>query len=232
MNGEEPDLDRLEERLGFKFRDRALVRRALSHRSFVHEHGDTTDSNETLEFLGDALLGFLVAEMIASRPGLKDEGEMSKAKSRLVSEDVLAELARNLGLGSFILLSRGEEKTGGRSKPSLLADTLEAVLAATYLDRGMDGARDLVRREMAELVERLCQPGVTEDPKSALQELCHQRSLPQPRYRLCDTQGPDHRPLFVVECQVGEEIRTRGTGPSKKDAERAAARDALAELGA
>lgn len=227
MDDPKPIAAALEARLGIQFNDRELLVRALTHRSFAHEAGDRHVANETMEFLGDALLGFFVAELIMRETDLKEEGEMTKVKSKVVSEPFLADLARHHDLGSSLLLSRGEEKTGGRAKPSILADTYEAVLAAIYLDQGIDVARAFVERDMRPLVAEMKAPGATEDPKSLLQEICHRLAYGTPTYRTESADGPEHRPVFVVECVVGPALVTRGSGNSKKEAERDAARAAL-----
>ncbi|MFN7976020.1 MAG: ribonuclease III [Acidobacteriota bacterium] len=216
-----------EERIGVTFHDRALLARSLTHRSYANEVGQPASCNETLEFLGDALLGFLVAELMALETTLRDEGEMTKVKSRLVSEPVLAAAARELDLGKHLKLSRGEDKTGGREKPSILADAYEAVLAAVYLDQGIGAARRFVARDFRAMLVDLCRPGAAADPKSLLQELCHQLGLPMPRYRLAEAEGPEHARTFVVECDVASLVTSSGAGTSKKEAERLAARHAL-----
>ena len=224
---DEAEIGPLEERLALRFEDRVHITQALTHRSRAHEEGDRSASNETMEFLGDTLLGFLVAEMVLELLPGRDEGELTKVKSRVVCEESLAEQARKMDLGRYLRLSRGEDKTGGRDKSSILADTFEAVLAAIYLDQGVDAVRNVVRRELGERVRAMSAPDTPDDPKSALQELCHQRGLGTPRYKLAATQGPDHRLEFEVVCQAGSGTTTRGTGFSKKEAERDAARAAL-----
>lgn len=224
----------LEDRLGYTFRDRALLEHALTHRSRAHEEatGDVRD-NESLEFLGDALLGFVVAEILFRRFPELDEGQKSKIKASLVSTTALARVARRLGVGSSLLLGRGEERSGGRTKQALLADAYEAVLAAVYLDGGFDAARRVVLDHMAERLDEVARigPGLSlGDYKSALQEWLqsHDRALPE--YGLVSTHGPDHAKVFEVEVSVSGESLGRAQGRSKKEAEQRAAREALDRL--
>lgn len=222
----------LEQRLGHVFADRALLERALTHRSHANEDlsGDSRD-NELLEFLGDAVLGLVVAEWLVREFPDLDEGQTSKMKASLVSAPTLTRIASRLCLGDHLRLGRGEEKTGGRQKQALLADTCEAVIAALYLDGGLEPARALVLAELAPELARLRQPGqltaLTGDFKSALQELLQERGAPPPAYRLVSTEGPDHEKQFAVEVSSGPQVLARAVGPSKKEAEQRAARLAL-----
>lgn len=224
--------DELERQLGYRFRDRDLLERALTHRSRAHEDasGAVTD-NESLEFLGDSILGFVVADELFRTFPQSDEGEKSKIKASLVSTTMLAALARRIGLGEFLVLGRGEEKTGGRRKQALLADGYEALIAAIYLDGGIEAARSFVTAQLAPAVASAREPSCPQhDHKSALQELLQARSRPLPEYRLVAETGPDHRKLFQVELWIGDEVATSATGRTKKEAEQEAARLALAGL--
>jgi ribonuclease-3 len=228
-------LSRLEDRLGYRFHRRPLLEQALTHRSRAHEdpNGETVD-NESLEFLGDAVLGFVVAAALYERFPEFDEGQKSKAKASIVSAQSLARIADHLALGDHLLLGRGEEKTGGRHKHALLADACEALFAAVYLDGGIEPARALILREMASAVDALRQPGrltaLTGDFKSALQERLQSEQLPLPRYRIVKEEGPDHDKRFEIEVWSEQRLLASGEGRSKKDAEQQAARLALQTL--
>ena len=221
---------RLETRLGHRFRDPSLLQRALTHSSHAHEEGGGVD-NELLEFLGDALLGFLVAEALMARfPGM-DEGGLSKFKAFLVSRANLAGVARSIGLGGHLRLGRTAEKGEGRSKPSLLADALEAIIAAVHLDGGDAAARALVGRLFQDQMAGLDRVEVERrDYKTSLQEALQSARRPTPRYRVEAIEGPPHRPRFQVTLLVAGEILSRGRGSSKKEAEQRAARAALRRL--
>jgi ribonuclease-3 len=228
-------LTALEERIGYRFRARPLLERALTHRSRAHEDqsGETRD-NESLEFLGDAVLGFVVAEALFRRFPEFDEGQKSKAKASVVSAQSLARIGDGLGLGEHLLLGRGEEKTGGRQKLALLADACEALFAAVYLDGGLEPSRALILREIEPALEPLRHPGhltaLTGDFKSALQERLQAEQLPVPRYRIVQEDGPDHDKRFEIEVWSEQRLLARGEGRSKKDAERQAACLALEAL--
>lgn len=216
------------ERLGHSFRDPALLERALTHRSWANERS-SRETYERLEFLGDAVLGLITAEWLFARFGEAPEGELSRRKSYLVSEKVLAAEGRRLELGDALLLGVGEERSGGRDKPSLLADALEAVLGAVYLDGGPEAARKPIFR----LLERASSSGPPfglRDAKSRLQERTQALDRELPSYRLAGEEGPDHEKLFTVECRVGDRLVAVGQGGSKKLAEQRAAAAALAAL--
>ncbi len=225
-------LDTLETSLGYRFRDRGLLEHALTHRSRANEDltGGVID-NESLEFLGDAVLGFVVAEMLYRQYPDRDEGQKSKIKSGVVSAVTLARRASAIDLGRYLLLGRGEEKSGGRLKHTLLADAYEALIAAIFLDGGLDPARAFVRRELAGELESTgasVMPG--DDYKSALQEWLQSRGRPLPDYQVIEEMGPAHRRLFRIECRVHEVAVACGEGRTKKEAEQDAARRALAHL--
>jgi ribonuclease-3 len=228
------DLSGLEARLDYRFREPAVLDRALTHRSKAHEDatGSTID-NESLEFLGDAVLGFVVADLLFREFPQFDEGQKSKIKASLVSTDTLARLGRRIGLGEFLALGRGEEKTGGRAKHALLADCCEAVIAALYLDGGMDAAHAFIAREFAADFEDVRSPEFwARDYKSALQELVQAREYPLPEYSVAAESGPDHRKIFHVEVRVRGELMGAARGPSKKAAEQEAAHKAVDRLSA
>ena len=226
------EFETLQGAIGYRFRDRGLLEHALTHTSRANEDvsGGVVD-NESMEFLGDALLGFVIADLLFRDFPHFDEGQKSKTKAAVVSTATLAKQAERLQLGEHVLLGRGEEKTGGRRKQALLADTYEALLAAVYLDGGIEHARALIVREFTPLLDEFKRDGVTgQDYKSALQELLQSRDLPLPEYRLVGTQGPDHRKLFEIEVGVKGEPLATATGASKKEAEQEAARAALDKL--
>jgi ribonuclease-3 len=223
----------LTESLGYRFEDRAILKRALTHRSRTHEahDGATGDTYERLEFLGDALLGFLVSERLMNDDPDADEGTLTRRRQSIVSTEALAVVSRRLGLGKALILGRGEEATGGRTKPSLLADAFESVLAAVYLDGGLRAARAFVRRHLkGELLLTVGKTGPGADAKTRLQELAQARWRLTPRYRIVSTTGPAHAQEFTAEVLLGDESAGRGVGSSRKDAEREAARDALAAI--
>jgi ribonuclease-3 len=222
----------LQQALGYRFRDRGLLEHAMTHTSRANEDvsGGVTD-NESMEFLGDALLGFVIADMLFRDFPEFDEGQKSKVKASLVSTTALARQAERLGLGDHLLLGRGEEKTGGRRKQALLADGYEALIAAIYIDGGIEPARAFITREFGPRLDEVRQHGVgAEDYKSALQEWLQSRDLPLPEYRLAGSIGPDHRKLFEIEVVVRGERVASGSGPSKKEAEQDAARATLDKL--
>lgn len=228
-------LERLQEALHYRFADPSLLLRALVHRSYVHEsgHSGTTD-NETLEFLGDSVLGLAISHFLFTRFPDCREGDLSRIRSAIVNERELAKLAAELSLGDCLLLGKGEELTGGRQKPSLLADTLEAVLAAVYLDGGL--------QEVFAIVARLFDPyfaaehfqsplkSLDKDYKTQLQELTQARFKLTPTYSLVKEEGPDHDKSFFMEVCLGDEVIERGFGRSKKEAQQDAAHRAMLKL--
>ena len=221
-----------ESRLGYRFRDRGLLEHALTHKSKAHEDpsGGVID-NESLEFLGDAVLGLVVADALFRAFPDFSEGQKSKIKAMLVSTTSLAELAERLELGDHMILGRGEEKTGGRRKQALLADTCEALIAAIYLDGGLEPARQFIMRELGDVIEQAGRPDYSgRDHKSRLQEALQGLGRPLPIYRVVGEVGPDHRKLFHIEVHVGTEMLAQGTGRTKKEAEQEAAKAALGAL--
>ncbi len=227
------DLPSLEEMLEYNFRDPGLLLRALTHRSYVNEHeGEGLEHNESLEFLGDSVLGFLVSSRIFSRfPGLQ-EGELSKIRAYLVSAANLLQLARRIRLGEFVRLSKGEDKTGGRTKRAILVDTYEAVIGAIYLDGGIDAASSFLVRQVEEILDGLnVKQIISGDFKSALQEQLHDLGRQEPVYRVVAEIGPDHRKTFVVQVLIHDEVVAEASGRTKKEAQQAAARLALRIIG-
>ncbi|MGV3519580.1 MAG: ribonuclease III [Luteitalea sp.] len=229
------ELAPLEQRLGYRFRDRSLLEHALTHRSRAHEDGlGQASTNESLEFLGDAVLGFVVADLVYQEYPDTDEGQKSKIKASLVSYTALARVAETVDLGAHLRLGRGEDKTGGRQKPVLLADACEAVIAAVYLDGGLAASRSLILRLLSPLIDETRARGVAtagaSDFKSSLQEYLQARRLPPPMYRIVDQVGPDHDKVFTVDVQASGRVLAEATGRSRKDAEQQAARGALEAL--
>jgi ribonuclease-3 len=222
-----------EQRIGYTFTQPELLRRALTHKSFSHEaREDDVRHNETFEFLGDSVLGFVIGDLLFRHFPALDEGALSKMKAFLVSAASLAAKARHYGMGEVILLGVGEEKTGGRKKDSLLANLFEAVIAAIYLDGGVEAARQLIERAFQKDISEIDHDDLLfRDYKTALQELAQGKGLLLPDYTVVAEVGPDHDKKFVVEVKVGS-LATRGEGSSKKEAQQQAARQALREFGA
>lgn len=216
-------LEAVERALGYRFRDRRLLLRALTHSSFANEDPDAED-NETLEFLGDAILNYLVSELLFDAFPLEAEGTLSKARSVLVSENHFAYLARHLDLGAALRLSPGEERAGGRFRDARLADAFEALFAALALDAGLEEARAAARRLFADDIGSLDLGGLRRrDPKTALQERAQAYGLSLPLYRLVEESGPAHERRFIYEVVYGDGDRATGEGTSKKEAQTAAA---------
>ena len=220
----------LQEKIGYSFRDVSLLEQAMTHRSYAHESLDKTmANNERMEFLGDAVLGFFVSEMLIRSHDDFTEGQLSKKRASLVNERSLAAFARTIGLGEYLRLGKGEEGSGGREKPSILSDALEAVVGAIYLDGGLIRLDEWFHRFFMPLLEAHPQAIHHEDFKTALQQLAQKQFQEIPLYSLTDESGPDHCKLFFVTATVGG-ITTEGEGRTKKEAEQEAARKALALL--
>lgn len=221
-------MEELERALGVRFRDEELLRLALVHSSYINENpGVFPESNERLEFLGDAVLGVAVAEeLYAANPGWP-EGKLTQARAALVQETTLAEAARDIGLGEMLRMGRGEESGGGRDRASNLSAGLEAVIGAVFLDQGYEAAREVVLRVLGDRVSSLGEPEASANPKSALQEAAQAKGLPSPTYRIVHEEGADHDRLFVAEVTVGGKVAGRGEGKRKSLAEQAAAVEAL-----
>jgi ribonuclease-3 len=207
-----------------------LIELALTHRSYAYEHGGIAN-NERLEFLGDSILGQAVTVMLFTENPHLDEGELAKRRASLVSTVALAEVARNIGLGAHLRLGRGEELTGGRDKPSILADTVEAIIGATYIDAGGEAATAFVLRLIAPLLVDPARFGAAMDPKTSLQELAAARGRGMPSYHVT-VSGPDHDKRFHAAVRLGDSLDdvALGTGSSKKQAEMAAALEAWSRL--
>jgi ribonuclease-3 len=217
--------DALQASLGHRFRDPRLLAQALTHRSHSTPH------NERLEFLGDGVLNCIVAAELYTRFAGLREGDLSRLRASLVREQRLHELAAGLALGDYLRLGEGELKSGGFRRPSILADALEALIGAVYLDGGFDAAREVVVRLYRPLLETLDAKGVDKDPKTRLQEWLQSRKYALPQYSVVATRGAAHDQRFEVECVVRElDVRTVGSGTSRRDAEQEAARMAFERL--
>ncbi|QDB79825.1 ribonuclease III [Georgenia wutianyii] len=223
------DVGTLLERLGVHI-DGELLVLALTHRSFAHEAGGIP-TNERLEFLGDTVLGLVVTENLYRKNADTAEGDLARMRAATVSQRALASVARDLGLGDFILLGRGELVTGGREKDSILSDTVEALIGAAYLCNGLEPTRAMIERLVGDLLHQAATLGAGLDWKTSLQELVAARGLPAPLYQVVGT-GPDHARSFTATVLVGEADYGTGTGPSKKVAEQEAAQNAYARLSA
>jgi ribonuclease-3 len=233
------DAATLEQRIEYRFADAELLRRALTHSSLANEartNGPPLSDNEQLEFLGDSILGFLIAEALVRRFPGQSEGELSRQKAHLVSAAHLHGVARRLDLGRHLELGRSEEMSGGRAKKTLLVDALEAVIAAIYLDGGLEAARQFVHGFVLDApvsgdvdAGTDIQPAIT-NFKSALQELAQSRKLPQPRYAIVRERGPEHSKVFTVEVRVGKELTGQADGRTKKIAAQRAARGVYERL--
>jgi ribonuclease-3 len=218
-------LDTLQARLGHRYADAALLERALTHRSFGAGH------NERLEFLGDAVLTAAVSGLLFRHFDRSDEGDLTRVRAHLVREDALHRIALQLDLPALVRLSEGEARSGGAQRPSILADTLEALIGAAYLDGGFEVARGLVERLFAPLVESTAAEAWTKDAKTELQEWLQARREPVPQYRIEAAEGPAHEQTFTVSCAVaGRSLLARGSGRSRRAAEQQAAQAALAQL--
>ena len=224
-------LNALQEKLHYAFRNPDLLSTALTHRSHVNENPQFGASdNERLEFLGDAVLGLCVSDLLIKKHADFDEGTLSKIRSLLVNEKPLADLAAKLGLGDCLLLGRGEDHSGGRTKESLLANALEAVIAAIYLDSSFSKTKTIIKKLMGPRLNDEALNAQCFDYKTALQELCQKKHKSAPLYTLLESSGPDHDKTFEVEVTIGPSIRQIGSGKSKKDAQKQAARKAWESL--
>jgi ribonuclease-3 len=225
------NLTDLQRSLGVVFNDPSLLEQALIHGSYINENpGLALASNERLEFLGDAVLGMVVAEKLYQDFPHLDEGEMTRLRAALVRRETLARVAASIGLGDHLYLGKGEEASGGRAKPNNLASALEAVIAAIFLDQGANKAGDFILRLLSTELEQVVKQGAEPDYKTRLQEFIQAREQKAPTYDLIEVVGPEHGKTFIVEVRLGEIILGRGSGKSKKAAETEAARLALEKL--
>lgn len=220
-------MESLEKKLGYQFRNRELLEEALNHSSYANEHRGGPGSNERLEFLGDSVLGFVSAEyLFRNHPDLP-EGDLTRMRASLVCEQSLYDVARELELGSYLKLGRGEEAGGGRERQSILADAVEAVFAAVYLDGGIQAVRELIVRV---LLSQAAETQERKDYKTTLQEVVQRHSGQVLTYHMIAQSGPDHDKTFLFEVRLNDQSVGRGEGRSKKEAEQAAAKDALEKM--
>ena len=223
-------MEQLEGRIGYAFQERALLEEAMTHASLAKKRGPVLRSNQRLEFLGDAVLQLALSEVLFRLWPDADEGVLSKARSRLVSMTALAGLARRLELGGFLLMDRGEEANGGRDRDSILADALEALTGAVFLDGGMEACQRVMERLFEEDLRRLLAEPDDRNPKGQLQEKLQPINHQAPTYEVVSISGPDHERTFVVQVCWNGKILAQGSGRSKKEAEMAAATVALSHL--
>lgn len=224
------ELKEAEGKIGYRFRDPKWLDRALTHTSFLHDSKTRFSRRDYqgLEFLGDSILGFVVAEYLFTNNPDESEGKLSKIRSFIVSSKQLYPISKSLDLGRFIRLGRGEELTGGREKEAILADLFESVIGAIYLDGGLDSARAFILRQLSDRLEKIQSQEVDfKDYKSPLQEKLQGLGLPEPHYRVIQESGPDHRKVYTVEVKSQGKALAQGMGRSKKAAEQEAAKEAL-----
>ncbi len=237
QHGDYEALSELERKLDYEFADRSLLARAMTHRSYANEHRSIDDDNQRLEFLGDAVLGVVIAEALFRDDEQAPEGALSSRLSQLVCERALVRRATVLELGDYLRLGRGEEMTGGRTKEALLADAYEALLGAVFLDGGHDQVRQLILEQFDEMVDDVVSASEASDLgssprdyKSLLQRKVQQRRPVRPEYHIVETSGPPHDRVFVAEVRVDSQVVGSGEGTSKKEAEQSAAAQAVADL--
>lgn len=228
----ENDLSAFEARTGFTFNDKALLRQAFTHRSYINENrGKAGGHNERLEFLGDAVLELVVTDFLFARYADKPEGELTSIRAALVNTVSISEAAQQLGMNDFLLLSKGEAKDTGRAREYILANTYEAFIGALYLDQGYDGAQKFIANSLFAKTDDVVKNRLWQDAKSRFQEVSQEKMSITPSYALVDETGPDHDKIFVAGVFLGEEEIARGDGRSKQEAEQAAAVKALEEKG-
>lgn len=224
-------LKQFEKRLGYTFKKRQHLFRALTHKSYANEQNlPAKENNERYEYLGDAVLELAISHILMEMFPRHPEGELSKLRAAVVNEVQLAELARHIKLGDYLNLGKGEEMTGGRNKPSLLSDAFEAVLGAVFLDKGFNKAHTVVKKHFKRVLSSADTKGFVKDYKTRLQEVSQSRFKVIPRYRLVKESGPDHRKIFEVNLYIGKELYGVGKGHSKKFAEQDAAEAALKKI--
>jgi ribonuclease III len=224
------EMSGIEKKLKVTFKNKDLLTRAFTHRSFLNENGSIKEHNERLEYLGDAVLEFLVSKYLYTELPDTQEGELTSYRSATVKTDTLADISRNLGYGQYLRMSKGEEKTGGREKDYLLANTFEAVLGALYLDQGMEACEQLLSNILFPLISHIIENRLDIDPKTRFQELAQEMHRLTPTYQPLSEIGPDHNKVFTMGVYLGEKEYGRGEGSSKQRAEEAAAIQALAHI--
>ena len=218
------ELQLFERHTGIRFRELEFLNQGFTHRSFANELGETGENNERLEFLGDSVLGLVVSEYLYETLPDQPEGELARIKSFVVSEASLSEIARGLRVDNFILIGKGEEYSGGRSKKAILADCLEALIGAYYLDSGFQPARRFVHQMLIPEINKVLENRHAKDYKTLLQEYVQKRMKTYPKYRVVQKTGPDHDKTFWIEVHIGDRSFGAGKGKNKKEAEQEAAR--------
>lgn len=226
------DFSKFEEKLGIAFINKAILRQAFTHRSYINENRSSgLEHNERLEFLGDAVLELVTTDYLYQKYKDMDEGDLTSLRSALVNADTCAAVAQRLGVNDFLLLSKGETKDTGRARQFILANTLEAIIGAIYVDQGYDAAKDFILTHITPLTEEIVQKGTWIDAKSLFQEKAQEHTGVTPTYKTVRESGPDHDKHFTVGVFLGNESYGEGEGKSKQDAEQAAARHALKSKG-
>lgn len=210
-----------------KFRDKKIFELVFVHRSYLNEVQDEIESNERLEFLGDSILSFIVSSYIFEKYRNLEEGQLTNIRSVLTNTETLYEISKSLDLGTHLKLSRGEERSGGRKNKTILANTLEALIGGLYIDQGLEGASKFVKQTILSKGDRIIESQGLKDPKSRLQEKLQEDQKTSPVYKIVKEEGPDHNKFYTVGVYVGEKLLAEGTGKSKQEAEKAAARLAL-----
>ena len=227
-----PEHTELEDNLDIQFRDKSLLQRAMTHRSYINEHPEfALEDNERLEFLGDAVLDFVTGEYLYHRFPEVREGSLTSLRSALVRRETLARFAQELDLGTYLLMGRGEDESGGRQRAAILCAAFEALVGAIYLDQGMEPIHQLITPLITPEVERTLRERLDKDAKSRLQELAQGLEQKTPRYTTIAESGPDHAKQFTVQVTIGGEVWGQGTGRSKQHAAQEAARAALERFG-
>ena len=225
-------LNRVEKKIGYSFQEKSILRQALTHSSYAYEYqqGDM-ENNEVLEFLGDSVLGFVIADFLCNKYAGLSEGDLSKLKSSVASTNALSDFSKKIRLDKYLLLGKGEEKSGGRNKKSILAGTFEALVAAVYKDGGIDAVSDMLNPMLTAFFKKAnLEKFLINNYKSALQEYLQKENLPAPVYKPLRSYGPDHRKMFTVQVFSNKKILASAEGTSKKDAEQRAAQKALKAL--
>lgn len=225
------DFERFEERAGIKFKDRALLKQAFTHRSYINENKAAGEHNERLEFLGDAVLELVITDYLYNSFREMNEGELTSLRSALVNADTCSLVAQNMGANDFLLLSKGESKDVGRARQYILADTLEAIIGAIYIDQGYDAAKAFINSHIVPLTKDIIAKGAWIDAKSLFQEKAQEHMGSTPVYKTIKETGPDHDKHFTVGVYVGKDLLGQGEGKSKQDAEQGAARAGLDSQG-
>ncbi len=226
------NFSKFEEKAGLKFNDESLLKQAFTHRSYINENRESgLEHNERLEFLGDAVLELVITDYLYGKLKESDEGELTSLRSALVNAETCSRVAADLGANDYLLLSKGEAKDNGRARQYILANTLEAIIGAIYLDQNFEMAREFILKRFTPLSEEILKEGRWIDAKSLFQEKAQELKGHTPVYKTIKESGPDHDKHFTVEVSVGDEVMGEGVGKSKQDAEQSAARDALEKKG-